>query len=517
MEPSKQKNRTTIPGVLVNLTPEMIKDMDTLLFDYSFMFRYASKRYMEIETTELEAKTIQLRIQALEKELSGRTNYPIRVAKDAVADAVQLVKSQHKLMLEYLDLWKKRYDSSLRRYEKLRLIPNFGLHSKRIMGLRNKMNRQCKKIEFYQQHINHHTFPSVIFGGRTNFEKRQKGEITKEQWKEFRNGRVSSRGDATKGGNPNLRVLETETGFALQVISNRKIEKGKTFIYEKTIIPLYIATKRVKTTGILTGRKYPEMLKRVLDKGTAYEVEILKRDGAYHVHIAVKEEIPPVLPNVEGFVGVDTNIDGLALCHIALIGSPIHFEWKGDGGFQYYRSDKRENKIWEMAHSVLQYCLQNQLGLVVEDLEEMENREMGKWLRRKIHQFCYKKILECLESLCIRYGVPLIKVKPPYTSVIGRLKYKDRYRVNVHMAAAYVIARRAIGFKEKVPKPLQSLLTKKQAVAFSEQNEWRQWSTVKKRITNLLKKRKAKFYHWDHYKREIYATFNQQYKRKTMV
>ncbi|GAA3328515.1 hypothetical protein GCM10020331_072780 [Ectobacillus funiculus] len=54
---------------------------------------------------------------------------------------------------------------------------------------------------------------------------------------------MSSRGDATKGGNPNLRVIETEGGFALQMISNRKVINGKKFYYEKTLIPLYIATK----------------------------------------------------------------------------------------------------------------------------------------------------------------------------------------------------------------------------------------------------------------------------------
>ena len=111
-----------------------------------------------------------------------------------------------------------------------------------MIGLRRKMEKQQKEMVFYEKHISNHTFPPVIFGGRKNFEKRQKNEITQTEWRELRNGRISSRGDATKGGNPNLRVMETENGFALQVISKRKIQTGKTFTYEKTIMPLYIAT-----------------------------------------------------------------------------------------------------------------------------------------------------------------------------------------------------------------------------------------------------------------------------------
>lgn len=492
----KKDDRTTIPACLFDLTEDMIKELDTFMFDYGFMYRYAFNRYIEIESYCLTTEDIQKSVQELEKELSVKTGYPIRVAKDTVCDAKQLVHSQHELMKHYRDNWKEKYENTKNKYDQLAAIPTVNPNSIRIIGLRRKMEKQQKKMAFYEKHISNHTFPPVIFGGRKNFEKRQKNEITQMEWKELRNGRISSRGDATKGGNPNLRVIKTENGFALQVISNRKIQTGKTFTYEKTIMPLYIATKRCKKTGLLKGRKYPEIMRRILEKGSAYEVEILKRNGKYYVHIVVKDEIPVVNKNIYGYLGTDTNIDGLALCHVNLKGSPLHFEWVGDGGLQYYSSDKRENKIWEMAHYVINYCLKHNLGLVIEDLEEMNNRQMDKRLQRKIHQFCYKKILKCIEALCIRYGVKLIKVKPQYTSVIGRLKYQTKYRVNVHLSAAFVIARRALDLNEKVPDKLISILTREQKEKLREQNEWKQWSIVKTRITNLLKKRKAKFYQW---------------------
>ena len=186
---------------------------------------------MRVKTKD--TKEIQKEIQKLEKDLSARTNYPIRVVKDAVADAVQLAKSQHELMKEYLKLWTERHENTVNKYNRLLLIPTVNPHSIKMIGLRNKMQKQQKNIQFYQEHIQNNTFPPVIFGGKENYYKRQKGLLSKEDWNELRNGRVSSRGDATKGGNPNLRVVETEDGFALQITSNRKIEKGKTFEYEK--------------------------------------------------------------------------------------------------------------------------------------------------------------------------------------------------------------------------------------------------------------------------------------------
>ncbi|GAA3312661.1 hypothetical protein GCM10020331_000910 [Ectobacillus funiculus] len=127
---------------------------------------------------------------------------------------------------------KKRYENTKAKYEKGKQNPNVNQRSFHMLGLQNKMERQLKQIQFYEQHILQHTFPSVVFGGRKkNFEELQKkGIFLKKKWNELRNGRMSSRGDATKGGNPNLRVIETEEGFALQMISNRKVINGKKFL-----------------------------------------------------------------------------------------------------------------------------------------------------------------------------------------------------------------------------------------------------------------------------------------------
>ena len=121
-----------------------------------------------------------------------------------------------------------------------------------------------------------------------------------------------------------------------------------------------------------------------------------------------------------------------------------------------------------------------------------------------------------MAALCVRYGVKRIQVKPQFTSVIGRLKYQTRFRVNVHLAAALVIGRRAIdGLWETVPKKLLCLLTEKQLETFHEQNEWKQWSTLQKQATKLLKKQGARFYQWHDYKKHVYRALLTSKARKT--
>ncbi len=51
----------------------------------------------------------------------------------------------------------------------------------------------------------------------------------------------------------------------------------------------------------------------------------------------------------------------------------------------------------------------------------------------------------------------MIEVNPAYTSVIGKAKYRKRLGVSDHQSAAFAIARRGMGLKEKVKINLATL------------------------------------------------------------
>ena len=44
------------------------------------------------------------------------------------------------------------------------------------------------------------------------------------------------------------------------------------------------------------------------------------------------------------------------------------------------------------------------------------------------------------------------QVNPAFSSVIGRVKFMERYGLSVHQAAALVLARRLLGCSERVPR-----------------------------------------------------------------
>ncbi|HHY96218.1 MAG TPA: transposase, partial [Firmicutes bacterium] len=77
-------------------------------------------------------------------------------------------------------------------------------------------------------------------------------------------------------------------------------------------------------------------------------------------------------------------------------------------------------------------------------------REMGKRYAGMLSAFAYSKFFVLLLSRAAREGVEVIFVNPALTSVIGQVKFGPGYGLSPHAAAAVAIARRGIGFGERL-------------------------------------------------------------------
>ena len=69
-----------------------------------------------------------------------------------------------------------------------------------------------------------------------------------------------------------------------------------------------------------------------------------------------------------------------------------------------------------------------------------------------LSSFSYGKIKAYLLSRGHREGVEIHQVNPAFSSVIGQVKFMERYGLSVHQAAALVLARRLLGCSERIPR-----------------------------------------------------------------
>jgi hypothetical protein len=81
-------------------------------------------------------------------------------------------------------------------------------------------------------------------------------------------------------------------------------------------------------------------------------------------------------------------------------------------------------------------------------------------------------------------GVEVVEVHPAYTSIIGMLKYAPQLNIDKDIAGAYVIGRRALGFREDMPENYEKLLKDKAYLEFALEK----YGKREKELTELIEK-----------------------------
>lgn len=272
----------------------------------------------------------------------------------------------------------------------------------------------------------------VIFGGRGNWEKLTKKEILKKDWQGRRDSQLYSRGDITKKGNPNTRFLNRNGDFFLRITIGYKIfEEYKLFIspkFKERILALFTSTK-------------------------SYSVRLIKKDPKHYKVIIDYEVGDPkaIIDFSGGSLGVDVNPDRVALSDVAADGNLKKAFTILNNKIFFASTRKRNYQIGCIVKEITSYALKAKKAITFENLKFTKTFEnQGRRFNRRKSSFVWKKLLTSLERKCIEKGISYKKVNPAFTSVIGKFKYQKMYSLSIHESASYVIARRGLGFNEKL-------------------------------------------------------------------
>ncbi|GEL75993.1 hypothetical protein TMU01_02280 [Tenuibacillus multivorans] len=200
----------------------------------------------------------------------------------------------------------------------------------------------------------------------------------------------------------------------------------------------------------------------------AYTVQIKRKNGDYYAHFIYDEtEYGEVLVSRTDILkdvvaGIDINIDHISVSLATKQGNFIESKNFYCHELEYVGSNKRDNIIGETVKAFFEWLLSKNVGaIIIENMTLSQQHDTNRKFNRLTHNFKKKKLIECIIRRGLRYGFLIKKINPAYTSVIGRFKYSKKYGISVHEAASFVIARRGLGFKEKMPKALIHELKKK--------------------------------------------------------
>ena len=99
-------------------------------------------------------------------------------------------------------------------------------------------------------------------------------------------------------------------------------------------------------------------------------------------------------------------------------------------------------------------------------------------------------MMTSIESRGHKMGIHVYKTNPAYTSQIGKVKYMKKKGLSIHVSAAYVIGRRILKKKDKLPNELKRFLSDK----IIPKHHWSHWSQISKQLKEV---RPSYFYHID--------------------
>ena len=300
----------------------------------------------------------------------------------------------------------------------------------------------------------------LVFGSRELFEQLKKKHLTgkrrdelRQKWGERRYGVLYSRGEKSKEGNLNLRLANLNNQWYLRInLGNGEYVWAKVIRSAKRKNDKWIAFSSDLEHAEKTGDWFP------------YTVRLKLRNGKIYAQFSREEKLPEVaITKDNGVIGIDINAYPfhLALVHTSKDGNLGKYEKINLDKLLEGSSEKREYLSWQTAHQVVEIAKRERKAIVVENLEKIPKGKRGDGLpklRQKLHKWVYKGLLQKIEIVARRNGIQVIKVNPAYTSIIGKLKYAPLYNIDKDTAGAYVIARRGLGFKERLPKNYRGLL-----------------------------------------------------------
>ena len=243
-------------------------------------------------------------------------------------------------------------------------------------------------------------------------------------------------------------------------------------------------------------REHGEKAARATGLGQAISYRF-KRDGKGWRVFATTDmmDVPVVTDKARGALGVDLNADHLAVTETDRPGNCV-YAFRVPLVTYGKARHQAEAIIGDAVASVVAYAREVGKPIVIEKLDFRQKKAAlegeSRRYSRMLSSFSYGKVKACFLSRGYREGVAVHQVNPAFSSVIGRVKFMERYGLSVHQAAALVLARRLLGCSERIPRQRVCSVGNGVQVAFTVparkrvKHVWTYWGAVSGQLRPAL-------------------------------
>lgn len=392
----------------------------------------------------------------LNKFLQEKFSVTTRTANSAIYEVEEIISSALALIPLNIEKLEARIDGKIKLIEKkkkemAKIHASQKTNTKRlgklkfhIYNIHNSINRIKQKIENLERQLNERK-PNICLGTK----KLARNNI--KAFKQHRDSQINYIGRACeKQGNMNFQMQYVKKGNFFAIKVRRDFGKWKDdrtperFVYGKCYFKY-------------GGRQLRNVMR---DNASPVTVSVIKRDDRYYlfVTIAISYESSAIITRKEqGVIGIDFNKGFVNICEIDEKGNIVNVEKMK---YPFGKAGITSAGLADVISKICEKAIETGKPIIAEDLSfEKKKRKAKKAVTptekermRMLHSLPYSKYAQILENITFNRRIELIKVNPAYTSKTAEQKFCNQMKLNIHNGAAFVIARKGMGIKDKILK-----------------------------------------------------------------
>ena len=392
----------------------------------------------------------------LNKLLQEKFSVTTRTASSAIYEVEEMISSALALIPLNIEKLETRIDGKIKLIEKkkkeiAKIYASRKTNTKRlgklklhIYNIHNSINRIRQKIENLERQLNERK-PNICMGTK----KLARNNI--EAFKHHRDSQINYIGRAWENqGNANFQMQYIKKGnfFAMKVrrdFGKRKDDRSpERFVYGKCHFKY--GGKQIRDA--MRGNASP------------VTVSVIRRNDRYYLFVTVTvsyESSAIVTRKEHGVIGIDFNKGFINICETDEKGNIVNIEKMS---YPFGKAGITDAGLADVISKVSKKAVETGKSIVAEDLSfEKKKRKAKKAVTptekermRMLHSLPYSRYAQILENITFNRRIELIKVNPAYTSRTAEQKFCNQMKLNIHNGAAYVIARKGMGIKDKFLK-----------------------------------------------------------------
>ena len=387
--------------------------------------------------------------------LQDKYNITKRTAGSIISDAQGRLNALHELKryekkqleskISYLEkelipeLVQKREENAslLREGKPVSLIQQRNLRLK-IVSKKNKLNKLKQKVSNLDYQLKTGKL-KLCFGTKHLLQRDIPAFV------ERRDSQLSFVGTKTEKAGNQL--------FQLTYLSNKNqfsIKLRKDFGFKK------VKGKEKYVSGQVYFRHHKDKILSILKhKNSPLSYKIIKKKKRFYLYCTFEIQVEKedyLTRSSHGTIGLDFNKGFITLSETNAYGHLVQTQFLP---YRFRSGNKTKTDLQKIACQVVQLARLKGKDLCIEDLDfkktkSQTERKEGKKYNQMIHSLAYRQFVDIMESAAYRQLVHLVKVNPAWTSWLAKQIYCPVMKLNTHVGASYVIARRGQGLKDSL-------------------------------------------------------------------